>query len=674
VDTGVPIHTETVTVTAVHISIAGCSISTSTQAYAHNSFYLQSATAGLQEAINYAGGLQATVVLTPLWTIMGGTNSTILAAAGNSHVSLTDDRANQFGIWTWTGSGPYIFQSGGGGGSCVNCVNSSGLTTATLPIANGSLSIADSNESESGGFFQSTLNGSFGSVGATASISFQTTTGTDSFNTTSGTTGTTISIPPSLGAITLLTGTGTAGQTVAWATGSTLGNATQYQRGATVINAIQDCGLQGGGMGCSIGNPSGTCHDDGAAMQACVAAHPGRKIELPKVSPSNTGGGSLTNGDYYFGTHTITLQGNGQWLAGNTNDTWSGGTSVVWDANTAGMVIPPDCVGCKISDMELWGPFSQCWNNHDVTLWGNFGIWDGVAVYGGEWVLDDVQANCFNGNGFEIIGWSPTWSPNGGGGEPDNGQATMLSTGNNHGVGILIEGGDANVGHYDHPDQFNNEQSALWDNSALGNVITDSHANGNGNNQGVNGGINSRKISAIQRTSNVVTACPYANVSGFAIGNTVSIDGVETDSSFNGIPFTLTFVSAANAACPVTGEGSQPFGYVQWSQSGSDTGGLLNPGGAIGIKSDISSITLASNVVTIVGSAPSTSITPSDLGVGIWLKIFNTGNAVYDGLMYRKNKNPSQKATRTDGGDANPQLVNQAGVNCFRSLLSRKAE
>src|SRR5271165_1807698 len=64
VDTGNPAHNETVTPSQVNIGTSGCSISVSTT-YTHTSFYFTSATAGLNEALVYAGSQKYEIILTP---------------------------------------------------------------------------------------------------------------------------------------------------------------------------------------------------------------------------------------------------------------------------------------------------------------------------------------------------------------------------------------------------------------------------------------------------------------------------------------------------------------------------------------------------------------------------------------------------------------------------------
>jgi hypothetical protein len=106
-DSATPGNSENVTVTAVSIIGSGCSITTSTPAHQHYSFYLTSATAGLQEAINYSNQQIRTaapasvVVLTPAWTIAGGTTGMITSAAGSTAVSILDQRSSVIVPYTW---------------------------------------------------------------------------------------------------------------------------------------------------------------------------------------------------------------------------------------------------------------------------------------------------------------------------------------------------------------------------------------------------------------------------------------------------------------------------------------------------------------------------------------------------------------------------------------------
>jgi hypothetical protein len=123
----VPANSEIVTPSAVYTSNSSCSITVS-PVHQHNTFTLTSATAGLQEAINYAAGLPYEVILTPDWSRLGGTTGMITAATGSAAVSIEDARAPCLVAYLWSGSA-YAAQpsscGGGGGGLSV---------TATPPV------------------------------------------------------------------------------------------------------------------------------------------------------------------------------------------------------------------------------------------------------------------------------------------------------------------------------------------------------------------------------------------------------------------------------------------------------------------------------------------------------------------------------------------------------------
>jgi hypothetical protein len=129
VDTN-PALSESVTVTAVNLTQTGCSIVTTALINPHYSFTIQSATSGLQEAINYASGQPTTIVLTPDWTRLGGLDSTITTVQGNSNVSLYDQRANKFQAWAWNGS---VYSLIGGGGS-GNVLTGNQYSNAIFPL------------------------------------------------------------------------------------------------------------------------------------------------------------------------------------------------------------------------------------------------------------------------------------------------------------------------------------------------------------------------------------------------------------------------------------------------------------------------------------------------------------------------------------------------------------
>lgn len=111
-----PGNSETASPTQVTFSGAGCSINLP-MTKSHTSYSIGTATAGLQEAINYSVGLgnqTAIVEVTPAWTLAGGTTAMLTAAIGNANVSILDMRTAVLSAYTWT-NGAYVQQTFGGG-------------------------------------------------------------------------------------------------------------------------------------------------------------------------------------------------------------------------------------------------------------------------------------------------------------------------------------------------------------------------------------------------------------------------------------------------------------------------------------------------------------------------------------------------------------------------------
>jgi len=131
-DSAIPSHSENVNITTVNITGSGCQIGTSTPAYQHYSFYLATATGGLQEAINYANqnfagaSPSAVVYATPAWSQIGGTTSMIVNAKGSTAVSIWDQRSSIPVPYTWNGS-IYVAQP----------IGSNGITQLTGPVTAG---------------------------------------------------------------------------------------------------------------------------------------------------------------------------------------------------------------------------------------------------------------------------------------------------------------------------------------------------------------------------------------------------------------------------------------------------------------------------------------------------------------------------------------------------------
>ena len=108
---------ETVVPTVVTVSGSSCTLQ-APMAHVHYSYYLQSGTAGLQEALDYNASLGIGVVTVgPDWTRAGGTTAMLNAAQGSANVSVSDQRTAQFTPYLWSGTQFVATSSGGGGAS-----------------------------------------------------------------------------------------------------------------------------------------------------------------------------------------------------------------------------------------------------------------------------------------------------------------------------------------------------------------------------------------------------------------------------------------------------------------------------------------------------------------------------------------------------------------------------
>lgn len=127
-----PAHSEVVTPTKVTITGSGCSI-TINPVYSHTSFVLESATGGLQEAVDYSirQNVPAVVAVTPQFD---GTTSTITSATGNTNVSILDARDANMCAYDWNGS---AYAKSGCFGAASSGVTSLNSLTGALNIAAG---------------------------------------------------------------------------------------------------------------------------------------------------------------------------------------------------------------------------------------------------------------------------------------------------------------------------------------------------------------------------------------------------------------------------------------------------------------------------------------------------------------------------------------------------------
>lgn len=132
-------NSEVVTVTNFNSNTYGCQIQ-AVMTHTHYSYRIQSATQGLQEAINAANSLPYQVVVTPDWQRMGGVTSQIINAKGNFNVTILDQRSSVIVPYIWNGS-IYVATPFGSGAACgtagdIQASGPSGFTCDALVTLN----------------------------------------------------------------------------------------------------------------------------------------------------------------------------------------------------------------------------------------------------------------------------------------------------------------------------------------------------------------------------------------------------------------------------------------------------------------------------------------------------------------------------------------------------------
>ena len=159
-----PTLTETVIPTAVIINNSTCTIA-ATMAHTHYSYYLESGTGGLQEALDYNATRWwgALIALTPQWTEQGGLTSMLSLAVGNNSMGIIDERQSCFMAYNWSGSPitgytltANFCSSGGSGGGPV--IQTNGIRNALQNLLNFTSTSTITWSNPSGGIEQAACN------------------------------------------------------------------------------------------------------------------------------------------------------------------------------------------------------------------------------------------------------------------------------------------------------------------------------------------------------------------------------------------------------------------------------------------------------------------------------------------------------------------------------------
>jgi len=208
------------------------------------------------------------------------------------------------------------------------------------------------------------------------------------------------------------------------------------------LNVLRDCGARG--------YPA----DDTKALQACFDASPGKHYLFPKVNKSG-------EFDYKI-TAPLRVKGREPWLEGEVgNGLGYGGVNIL--APHGGLILEqPDTFVPKVQGLCFLGYSPEGTRAN------------GIEVRAAGTQLIDVCASYFGGNGVFI---------NGDVKRGNNSSLTkMLGTNrlnHNGAYGLHIEGHDAQVGVFEGIDAEDNLGWGIQEQSALGNVFVEPHADGN---------------------------------------------------------------------------------------------------------------------------------------------------------------------------------------------------
>jgi hypothetical protein len=315
--------------------------------------------------------------------------------------------------------------------------------------------------------------------------------------------------------------------------------------------------------------------DDGPALNACLAAHPGRHILLRKAGGPSHGGGQATSKDIYS-SQTLTLVGDAQWLDCDVPSLWAGGCRIDFDPalNGPGIAVPPTAYGVEISNLEVYG--GNCWSPTDLTTYtlppringlGN----DGILLAGGEPKLVNVQANCFKRHGISVLGDSSAYDfRTYGYSQPDFVRFERVGVGQNKAYGVFITGADSNAGLITFIDARVNQLGGIYDHSQLGNTWIAPGFHSNTRSPDTAGP--AQALASISVTDNVATIIATADLEKTLTprGNWITTTG-STDASFNGTcKVTAVHLQARTLTCRFPhSNGSTKAGTVQRAASSS---------------------------------------------------------------------------------------------------------
>ncbi len=328
--------------------------------------------------------------------------------------------------------------------------------------------------------------------------------------------------------------------------------------------------------------PFVTCHlaedgvtDDGPAINACLAAHPGRHIMLRKTGGASYGGGQATSKDIYS-SQTLTLVGDAQWLDCDVPALWAGGCRIDFDPALSGpgIAVPPKAYGVEISNVELYG--SNCWIPTDLTTYtlppkingmGN----DGILLAGGEPKLVNVQVNCFKRHGISVLGDSSAYDDRTYGySQPDFVRFERVEVGHNKAYGVFITGADSNAGLITFIDARANQLGGIYDHSQLGNTWIAPGFHSNTRSPDTAGPAQALSSVSVRNNAATIMVTAALGKTLTSVGNWITIGGA-TDISFSGTcHVTVVNLEARTLTCPFNHpEGSTRGGTVQRAAAGS---------------------------------------------------------------------------------------------------------